>query len=101
LIELEPQKLTQTLRSGRKGNELVAKRLEIFLISKGMIDYQWKFKSLVVLGGISDHIPIVLEIDKKNPHSPSPTKFNHDRLLEEDFKRIILSSWSPLVGIDD
>jgi hypothetical protein len=45
---------------GRKGKDAVAKRLDHFLLSKNIMENNWKIKSKVVVGGISNHIPIML-----------------------------------------
>jgi hypothetical protein len=38
LIDLKPPKLSQTWRNVRKGEKMVSKRLDRFLISKDMLD---------------------------------------------------------------
>jgi exonuclease III len=41
---------------------MVAKRLDRFLLSEELIENLWSFNLRVEVGGISDHIPMLLEI---------------------------------------
>jgi hypothetical protein len=47
--------------------------------------------------GISYHMPIVSKVAKNGPRPPSLMKFNHIWLNEEDYKRLVMNLWSPLV----
>jgi hypothetical protein len=38
LVDLEPPKVSQTWRNGHKGDDLVAKRLDMFLIADKMLE---------------------------------------------------------------
>jgi len=62
LIDLAPKKLSQTWSNGRNSRDLISKRLYLFLILEGILDKQWCFKSIVEVKGISDHMPISLEV---------------------------------------
>jgi exonuclease III len=53
----------------RIGEARVAKRLDVFLISKSFLDEQLQFIQWDSLGGDSDHGPIILELA---PHSEKP-----------------------------
>jgi hypothetical protein len=94
LIDLLPQKLSQTWCNGRKGSSLVAKLLDHFL-NEDMIG-PWVLKSKVLVGGISDHMPISIEFSPKGSKPPAPFKFNHRWLMEEYYKNMICSVWRPL-----
>jgi len=84
LVDIELAKLVQTWWNGRKGKDVVSKRLDHFLIYENMFENLLIFKLRVVFGGKSDHIPIVLEIANKDPKNTSPMKFNHAWLQELD-----------------
>ena len=47
----------------------------------------------VIKGGISDHSPIVLKLEFFLHQPPSPLKFNHCWMLEEDFP-----PWFTMLG---
>jgi hypothetical protein len=53
----------------------------------------------VLVGGISDHMLIVLEVASKGPNPPTPFKFNHRWILEEEYKCFIRYVWKPLKQI--
>jgi hypothetical protein len=91
LVDLEPLKLSQTWWNGRKGDFLVAKRLDRFLISEYLLENPWIFKSKLVVGGMFDHMPILLKIDKRGSNPPSLLKYNHAWLLEEDYRSLVES----------
>jgi hypothetical protein len=78
---------------------MVAKRLDHFLISEDLTVGPWVLKYKVLVGGLSDHMSIVLEVASKGPKPPTPFKFNHRWLLEEDYKCLIRSMWKPLKKI--
>jgi hypothetical protein len=50
IIDMEPPKVTQTWRNGCKGDDLVTKRLDRFLIAKKMMENPWIMKSSVLVG---------------------------------------------------
>jgi hypothetical protein len=68
LLDLAPKKISHTWSNGRKGEGLVAKRLDRHLISKVLIE----------IGVIYDHMPIVLEVSKVCLKMTIPLKFNHE-----------------------
>lgn len=75
----------------------MAKHLDRLLIYEDMIDQPWAFNSKVLVGGIFDHMPIIVEIPKKTPKPPSPFKLNHSWLKEEDYKSLVRLVWRPLM----
>jgi hypothetical protein len=96
LFDFSPKKLSHTWCNGRQGKDMVAKTLYRFLIYEDLIDIPFFFKSHVELGEISDHMPIVLEVTKFGTRSPTPMKFKKEWLIEEDYKKLVMESWSPL-----
>jgi hypothetical protein len=61
------------------------------------LDFNLRIKLKVVVGDISNHMPILLEIANNSACPLSPMKFNHAWLCEEDFKSLIKDLWIPLV----
>jgi hypothetical protein len=53
-----PQKSPRHGGKGRKGGDLVAKRLDRFLVEENMLANLWIIKLLVTIGGNSNHMPI-------------------------------------------
>jgi hypothetical protein len=46
-------------------------------------------------------MPIFLEIEGKSNRPPTPKKFNHSWLNEEDFKNLVKITWKSLEEKDD
>jgi hypothetical protein len=65
LVDQEPSKLSPTWRNERKGVNCIAKNLYHFLISEEIIRGSWNIKYWVEVGGLSDHLPILLKLDSK------------------------------------
>jgi exonuclease III len=78
LVDLESPKISQTWTNGRKGGDLVAKRMDSFLVAENMSTNLWIIKSSMTIGGNSDHMPILLNISKGVSKPLTPLKFNHD-----------------------
>jgi hypothetical protein len=76
LVDLEPPKMSQTWRNRRKGDDLVSKRLDRFLLAECFLENTYICKSSVMVGGILDHMLILLNIRKIGFKPPSPFKFN-------------------------
>jgi hypothetical protein len=64
LIELASKKISHPWCNGRKGDGMVEKNLDWFLISNSLIENRWGFYSRGEVGGLSNHFSIVLEILK-------------------------------------
>jgi hypothetical protein len=92
LIDLEPKKLSHTWSNGRKGTGLVEKRLDCFMIYEGLIEKNWSISSRVDIGGISNHLPIVLEVLNSDSTRSFPIKFNQDWLKEEEYRKMVMES---------
>jgi hypothetical protein len=41
---------------------------------------------------LSNHLLILLQLEGSNQRSPLPFKFNHTRLNEESFRKLVLSN---------
>jgi hypothetical protein len=95
LIDVEPLKLLPTWRNKRVGEDIIAKRLDRFLIVDQLVASQLQFKQWVGCGGESDHLPILLEIGGDFWKPASPFKFNSTWLKDEEFHALVKSHWIP------
>jgi hypothetical protein len=77
---MEPVKLVPTWRNARSGKEGISKRLDNFFMAGDLLSENFLTKSLVGSGGFSDHLPILLKLEKEKKKPPCPLKFNHDWL---------------------
>ena len=93
LSDPSPIKLKPTWRNRRIGEDRIAKRLDRFLISEGLLSKIPIFKQWVEESGNSDHFPIFLDISFPPPKPPSPFKFNSAWLLDPSFKTLFVETW--------
>eukprot|EP00253_Pinus_taeda_P033133 PITA_33133 len=93
LIDPSPSKFKPTWRNRRTGEDRIAKRLDRFLLSEGLILKVPIFKQWVEEIGNSDHFPIFLDISFSPPKPPSPFKFNSSWLQDPCFKNLFVETW--------
>jgi exonuclease III len=72
LVDIEPVKLSPTWQNFRTGEEEVAKRLDLFLVSEALLNSGALFRSGVEVGGISDHLPVSLQWSSSFDSPPPP-----------------------------
>jgi hypothetical protein len=95
LLDIEPTKLKPTWRNNRVGEDSIAKRLDHFLIVDSLLEKPLHLKQWIGFGGISDHVPIFLEL-RQGPRKPaSPFKFNKTWLTNDSFINLVRENWIP------
>jgi hypothetical protein len=62
---------------------------------------RWAISSRVEIGGILDHLSILLEISKASMNRHYPLKFNLEWLKEEYYRNMVMDSWVPLEDEED
>jgi hypothetical protein len=93
LVDLRPDKVVPTWRNGRKGAHAIAKRLERCIVSEGLLFECGLYRTWVEYPFISDHAPIIFQLDISPKYRPYPFKLNPLWLLEEDYKEIVYQVW--------
>jgi hypothetical protein len=93
LVDAHPDKLAPTWRNGRSGTDFIAKRLDRFLVSADLLMNTNLFRSVVVLPFVSDHAPILLQLDSTTHPKAYPFKFNPHWLLDNDFNSLVHELW--------
>ena len=96
LVAIQPLKLTPTWRNNRSGEHEISKRLDRFFISKKILSESLIIKSWVEVGGLSDHLPDLLQIQNPETKPAASFKFNPSWMKEEDYRKLIGNSWRPL-----
>jgi exonuclease III len=76
LIDIAPGKLVPTWRNSRAGTEYIAKRLDRTLISEDLLDSVGIYRSWVEYPFISDHAPIILQLELLPSFKTFPFKLN-------------------------
>jgi hypothetical protein len=74
------------IRDGR-----VEKRLDMFLVYESIMKKHDGLGSWLEVGGESDRLLIILQIEKEGGKPPSPFKFNLSHLENEDFVQLVSS----------
>eukprot|EP00253_Pinus_taeda_P011344 PITA_11344 len=93
LIDPSPISLAPTWRNRRSREDRIAKRLDRFLISEGLIRLVPLFRQWVEATGNSDHFPIFLDLSFPPPKPPAAFKFNSSWLEEPSFNSLFKSTW--------
>jgi hypothetical protein len=76
LVDVEPIKLLPTWRNGRGGQDYIAKRLDIFLISEDLALSGIRYRTWLSHLNISDHLPVILHLEQVQEKVNYPFKFN-------------------------
>jgi hypothetical protein len=97
LIDVEPVNFLPTWRNGRGEQEYIAKRLDCFLIKEELALSGLRYRSWVVNVKISDHMPVVFQLDQEQENISYPFKFNFVWLDEPDFVNLVRSKWNGLL----
>ena len=75
------------------GVDNICKRLDRFLLSADLLDFDYFFRQWVGSGGESDHHPVYLQILNRGIQLKSPFKFNPHWLQNEDLVKSLKDSW--------
>jgi hypothetical protein len=93
LVDYAPDHLTPTWRNGRMGSDSISKRLDRFLLSEHFISSVDRIRTWVSLPYLSDHAPIILQLDPTMHKFAYPFKLNSGWLTEADFSSIVFEVW--------
>jgi hypothetical protein len=72
LIDVLPDKLVLTWRNGRTGSNFIEKRLDRFLVAEDLLLDGRLFRSWVEFPFVSDHAPILLQLESSFPSQSLP-----------------------------
>jgi len=93
LLDIPSTKLMPTRRSNRAREDSQVQILDRFLIKEGLLTMGLLHKQWVGSGGVSDHLPIFMEI-KGGPQKPrGPFKFSSSWLKDPSFIQMIKKFW--------
>jgi len=88
-MDIPTAKLQPTWRKNRVGEDFLSRRLDHFLINKGLLTLGLLHRQRVGSGGISDHFPIYMEIDGGSRKPKGPFKFSSSWLKDATYVRMI------------
>jgi hypothetical protein len=93
LVDFAPDHLTPTRRNGRVGSDSIAKRLDRFLISEHYTSSADRIRTWVGLPFLSDHAPIIWQLDTNTHKFTYPFKLNSSWLTETEFNSTVSEVW--------
>jgi len=94
LIDIVPRKVVPTWRNGRTRAYLIAKRLDISFLSEDLIASVGIYRAWVEFPFISDHAPILLQLDLPPLYKAFPYKFNPLWIKEQCFISMVQKLWN-------
>jgi hypothetical protein len=94
LIDIQPERIVPTWRNGRTGADSIAKRLDRILISEDILNSVGLYRSWVEYPFVSDHAPVLLQLEITPLYKAYPFKLNSQWLYEKDFNSIVHKVWN-------
>eukprot|EP00253_Pinus_taeda_P027834 PITA_27834 len=101
LLDIPSAKLFPTWRNNRAGENRLARRLDHFFIKEGLLTLGLLHRQWVGSGGVSNHLPIFMEISGGPWKPKGPFKFNSSWLKDPTYIHLINELWKmhpPYVG---
>jgi hypothetical protein len=75
--------------------ERISKILDHFFMKKSLFNEQLRIKCLVSIGGLLDHLHVLLKMKLEDWTPPSSLKFNHTWLDDLEFRELVIKTWKP------
>ena len=92
LVDVVLSVMIPTWNNRRVGVDNICKRLDRFLLSADLLDFDF-FRQWVGNGGEFDHFLVFFQILNRGIHLKSPFKFNPHWLENEDLVKSLKDSW--------
>jgi hypothetical protein len=93
LVDVAPTELVPTWRNGRIGESSISKRLDRFYMHEDLMGPELRYRSWVEPTYISDHSPILLQLDLGIPKTRHSFKFNPVWLKDGTFVDLTREVW--------
>jgi hypothetical protein len=94
LVDLKPTKMVPTWRNGRAGQFAIARRLDRCLVPERTLSTMGLSRTWVEYPYISDHAPILIQLENALVYKAFPFKFNALWVQESEFKNLVHTIWS-------
>jgi hypothetical protein len=101
LIDIKLAKVVPTWRNGRIGQGEVARRLDRFMSIEDLLTDIGLYRSSVEFPFISDHVPVLLQLELPPAYKIYPFKFNAQWLNDKYFVNIFIKVWNDLVFLTE
>jgi hypothetical protein len=96
LVDIQPAELVPTWRNGRSEGQGILKHLDRFFVSSSLLGDTVRYRTWVELPFISDHAPVILQMEYGHKRIAYPYKFNPAHLRDESFRDIVKSVWCEI-----
>eukprot|EP00253_Pinus_taeda_P018951 PITA_18951 len=93
LIDISSAKPQATWKNNGTGEDSLECKLDRFLVKEKVLDLGLQIRHWVGSGGISDHLPIYLEIEGGQAKPKGPFKFCSVWLKDDSYKRLVTDFW--------
>jgi hypothetical protein len=101
LIDIKPDKVVPTWRNGRSGQEAIAHRLDRFLVAEDLLIDIGIYRSWVEFPYVSDHAPILLQMELPPAYKIYPFKFNEHWIHEKEFVDLVVKVWKDPIFLSE
>jgi endonuclease/exonuclease/phosphatase family metal-dependent hydrolase len=101
LIDIQPTKLVPTWRNGRFGIEAIAKRLDRCLVSEDLLSSVGIYRSWVEYPFISDHAPVLVQLEIPPFYKAYPFKLNSHWLHEKEYMALVHKIWKDPIFLTE
>jgi hypothetical protein len=93
-VDVKPSEVVPTWRNGRFGVDGIQKILDRVYASEELLNESAYFRSWVELPFISDHAPMIFQLDYDIKSVHFPFKFNPKLLYDDSFDKLVQEEWS-------
>jgi len=101
LIDIKPAKLVPTWRNEHTGQEEIASRLDRVLVYEGLLSVIVLYRSWVEFPFISNHAPVLLQLELPPFYKAYPFKLNAHWLNDQDFMDLVYKIWKDPVFLSE
>jgi hypothetical protein len=90
-----------TWRNGHRGREVITRRLDRVLVSEDLLSSTGLYMSWVELPFISDHAPIVFQMNLPPCYKASPFKLNAQWMEDPTFVDLVHTVWKDPIFLSE
>jgi hypothetical protein len=101
LIDIKPTKLVPTWQNGRSSPQAIAKRLDRCLVFDGLLSCVGIYRSWVEFPFISDHAPILVQLEIPPIYKAYPFKLNSHWLHEKYYVALVHKIWKDPIFLTE
>jgi len=101
LVDVKPSKVVPTWKNGRRDREAITRRLDRVLVSEDLLSLVGLYRIWVELSFISDHAPIIFQLNLPPCYKASPFKLNAQWMEDPTFVELVHVVWKDLTFLSE